>query len=115
MLTADAKGRRAEAVAVWWFRLHGYRILVRRFATPVGEIDLVVRRGELLAFVEVKRRPTADAALAALTPRQQARIARAAEWFLKGRPWLAHLPCRFDVLALTPWRWPSHVPDAWRL
>ena len=47
----------AERVAAWSLRLHGYRVLARRYRTPVGEIDLVVRRGSLLAFVEVKGRP----------------------------------------------------------
>lgn len=111
----DALGRRAERWACLFLRLRGYRILARRFATPVGEIDIVARRGGLLVFVEVKLRGTAGAALDAVGPRQQARIARAASLFLKRHPALAAADCRFDVLALSPWRWPRHVPDAWRL
>ncbi|MDX6751552.1 YraN family protein [Geminicoccaceae bacterium 1502E] len=111
----DAAGRRAERWAALYLRLMGWRILERRFATPVGEIDIVARRGDLLVFVEVKRRTTAEAALASVGPNQQARIARAASIFLQRRPALAGCACRFDVLALSPWRWPRHVPDAWRL
>ena len=64
----ERAGRLAEAAAAWHLRLHGYRILARRFATPVGEIDLVARRGGLLVFVEVKRRARVVDAVAALLP-----------------------------------------------
>ena len=78
-------GRRAESLAAWWLRLKGYRILAREFRVPVGEIDLIARRGTILAFVEVKARKTAEAAPDALQPRQQRRIARAAGAFLRWR------------------------------
>ena len=60
----ERAGRFAETLAAWLLRLRGYRILARRYATPVGEIDLVARRGELLVFVEVKRRAGRGDALA---------------------------------------------------
>ena len=69
----DRAGRLAEAAAAWHLRLRGYRILARRFATPVGEIDLVARRGGRLVFVEVKRRARVVDAVAALLPVQQER------------------------------------------
>jgi len=75
----ERAGRFAEAAAAWHLRLRGFRILARRFATPVGEIDLVAQRGNLLVFVEVKRRATVTDAVAALLPLQQTRIARAFE------------------------------------
>jgi putative endonuclease len=117
MRRADAEraGRAAEAVAAWLLRLKGFRILERRFATPVGEIDLVAARGRLLVFVEVKRRVELATASAAILPRQQQRVARAAEIFLQRRPAARDMHCRFDVIALAPWRWPLHVADAWRL
>jgi putative endonuclease len=111
----DRAGRAAEAVAAWLLRLKGFRILERRFATPVGEIDLVACRGRLLVFVEVKRRVELAAASEAILPRQQQRVARAAEIFLQRRPAARSMRCRFDVIALAPWRWPLHVTDAWRL
>ena len=77
----ERAGRLAESAAAWLLRLKGYRILARRYATPVGEIDLVARKGELVLFVEVKRRTHAATALEALLPRQQRRIARAAALF----------------------------------
>ena len=110
----ERAGRLAEAVAAWLLRLHGYRILARRYVTPVGEIDLVARRGDLVVFVEVKQRRSSDAALTALLPAQQSRIARAAGAFLQRRPQLASCALRFDLVAITPWRVPRHVQDVWR-
>jgi putative endonuclease len=108
-------GRLAESVAAWFLRLKGFRILARRFATPVGEIDLVASRGGLVVFVEVKRRSDLATASEAILPRQRQRIARAAEIFLQRRPDARTACCRFDVVAVAPWRWPLHVTDAWRL
>ena len=111
---AERRGRWAEAAAAAFLRLKGYRILARRFKTPVGEIDLVARRGRLLLFVEVKRRALAGAALESVQRRQQERIARAAGHFLQRQPRLAGLEQRFDVIAVAPWRWPLHLRDVWR-
>jgi putative endonuclease len=111
----ERAGRLAELVASWLLRAKGYRILARRYATPVGEIDLVARRGDLLLFVEVKHRPRAGTALEALLPRQQRRIARAAAFYLQQRPRLAAAcAARFDLVAVAPWRLPRHVADVWR-
>ena len=110
----ERAGRLAEAAVAWHLRLRGYRILARRFATPVGEIDLVARRGGLLVFVEVKRRARVVDAVAALLPVQQERIARAAGAFLQRRPELAACAVRFDLVAVAPWRLPRHVADVWR-
>ena len=110
----ERAGRFAELVAAWALRLRGYRILEQRYATPVGEIDLVARRGDLLLFVEVKHRPRPGVALEALLPRQQQRIARAASFYLQRRPRLAGCAVRFDLVAVAPWRLPRHVRDVWR-
>ncbi len=110
----ERAGRLAEALAAWLLRLKGYRILARRYATPVGEIDLVARRGDLLLFVEVKHRPRPAMALEALQARQQQRIARAAAFYLQRRPQLAGCAMRFDLVALAPWRLPRHLVDVWR-
>jgi putative endonuclease len=111
----EAWGRFAEALAAWSLRLRGYRIVARRFRTPLGEIDLVARRGRLLAFVEVKARGDLEQALVALSARQRQRTARAAELFLLRRPDLAGHTLRFDLVAVRPWRLPRHLVDAWRL
>jgi putative endonuclease len=89
-------------------------VLARRLRTPAGEIDIVARRGALVAFVEVKARGSTDAAAFALTEPQWRRIARAAELFVARRPALADCAIRFDAMLVTPRGWPTHVIDAWR-
>lgn len=111
---AERRGRHAERLAVWRLRLAGYRILARNFRTPVGEIDLIARRGKKLIFVEVKARLGHAAAAESISTRQRARIRRAAEAFLATRPELARLVCRFDAVLIAPWRLPLHVVSAWR-
>jgi len=76
---AEQRGQRAEVLAGIYLQLKGYRILERQFRSKAGEIDLIARRGRRIAFVERKARATQEQAAWAVTPRQQARIARAAE------------------------------------
>ena len=111
---AQIHGLRAESWAVWRLRLAGYRVLARNFRVPSGEIDLVVRRGKVVAFVEVKARAAYEAAAEAIQPYQQLRIRNAALAFLARRPDLAGLAMRFDVVLVTPGRLPRHLRDAWR-
>lgn len=107
-------GRQAEWTCAWMLRLKGYRILARRHKTPVGEIDLVARRGGTVAFVEVKARAELATAVASVGGTQRRRIVRAATAFLQARPGLAGLDCRFDVMLVRPWHLPVHLSDAWR-
>ncbi len=107
-------GRVAETLCAWHLRLRGYRILARGYRVPVGEIDIVARRGRTLAIIEVKARDTFATAAEALGPRQQRRIARAAAAFLKARPGCAGLDVRFDMMVVLPWKLPVHLTDAWR-
>jgi putative endonuclease len=76
---AEAQGRAGERWAAWYLRLKGWRILDRRVRTKAGEIDLVVRRGSIVAFVEVKARGTAAALDLAIDERRLRRVAAAAE------------------------------------
>jgi putative endonuclease len=110
----ERAGRRAETLAALVLRLKGFSILARRFACHAGEVDLIARRGDLVVFVEVKRRASVAGALEAVSRRQQERIARAASHFLQRQPRLAGLAQRFDVIAVVPWRWPLHLRDVWR-
>lgn len=107
-------GHLAESLSVWRLRLCGWRILARRFKAPGGEIDIIARRGRLLAMIEVKGRGELDSALESLTRRQRERIERAASIFLARNPKFATLSVRFDVMLVVPWRWPRHLADAWR-
>ena len=106
-------GRGAERLAAFWLRLKGYRIVATGYKTPVGEIDLIVKRGGVLAFVEVKVRPTRREAADAISPRQQDRIARAAGWFLNSRPDFAAMTCRFDAVLVVSRKLPIHIAAAW--
>jgi putative endonuclease len=110
----EAWGRVAETLAALSLRLRGYQVVARRFRTPLGEIDLIVRRGRLLAFVEVKARVDREQALTALLPRQRERTERCAELFLATHPRYRDYNMRFDVVAVRPWRLPHHLADAWR-
>ncbi len=112
---AYGRGRQAEALAAWWLRLKGYRIVARGFRVASGEIDLIARRGRVLVHVEVKARTSLEEAREALTPRQRRRIERAAAAFLQQHPGLAGLDQRFDVILLAPKRRPHHLENAWHI
>jgi putative endonuclease len=94
-LQAEKRGRQAERICAWWLRLKGRKILARRVRTPLGEIDLIARRGAMIAFVEVK-----------------ARVAAAAEIL-----WPTYMQpvddMRIDVMLLAPGRAPRHLTNVW--
>jgi putative endonuclease len=102
---AERGGRRAERLAAWWLRLHGWRILGMRVRTPVGEVDLVARRGRTLAFIEVKARATAAETGFALDEWRLRRVVRAAEALLR-RYMRDGDAVRIDAVFIAPWRRP---------
>ncbi|WP_174299250.1 YraN family protein [Caulobacter sp. S45] len=111
---ARTQGRTAEVVAAFWLMAHGYRILGFRMKLAGVEVDLAVRRRDVLAVVEVKRRRTLQAALEAVTPVQQARLRRAGSALAARSRAAGVVPSvRLDLLALAPGRLPQHVADAW--
>jgi len=109
---SERRGRFAETVAALYLNLKGYRTVARRFRSPLGEIDLVMQRGGMLVFVEVKARRTRDAAILAITPAARDRLIRAAESFLARHPQASGLTLRFDIVAILPRRLPQHIVDA---
>jgi putative endonuclease len=108
-VAAFRTGLSAETRAAAWLMAKGYRILAKRFRTPHGEIDLVVRKGNLLAFVEVKARASLDDAAWAVTPRQQQRIINAAQAWLMAHPEHAEFDMRFDAMLIAPRSLPRHL------
>src|ERR1700731_2403826 len=108
-VAAFRTGVSAEARAAAYLMAKGYRILAKRFRTPVGEIDLVARRRNLLVFVEVKARATLDEAAYAVTPRQQRRIVDAAQAWLMAHPEHAEFELRFDAMLIAPRHLPRHL------
>lgn len=109
---AEAAGRLAESATVGLLACKGYRLLARRLRTPMGELDLVVRRGRTVAFVEVKLRSSPIAGLEAIAPRSRRRIVAAAHWWLAANPQYVGYLLRFDVVVWVPWSWPRHLPNA---
>jgi len=105
---AERGGRRAERLAAWWLRLKGWRILAMRARTPVGEIDLIARRGRVLAFVEVKARATEAETALALDDYRLRRVVRAAEALLPHYMRKGDI-VRIDAMFVTPWRLPYHM------
>ncbi len=116
---AIRRGHSAERRAAFLLRLKGYAILARNWRPAknvgLGEIDIVARRGGTLVFVEVKARAAEDAAIRAIDPSQQQRIARAAAHFVKQRPVYRPFAMRYDAMVLESKRfWPKHLIDVWR-
>lgn len=105
-------GHHGEALAALFLRLKLYRILARRYKTPVGEIDLIASRFGTVVFVEVKARSRAATELQTLESINTSRIVRAAQYWQMRHPAAAAANCRFDVIFLAPGRWPRHVINA---
>ncbi|MDM7956738.1 YraN family protein [Blastomonas sp.] len=110
---AEASGRRAETLAAWWLRLKGWRILAMRVRTPFGEVDIVARRGRMVAFVEVKHRATARELDDAIDHHRLRRVSAAAE-ALMPRFVRAQDDARIDVILLAPRRLPRHLTHVWQ-
>ena len=109
---AEQRGRGAETLACWYLRLKGWRIFARRARVHGGEVDIVARRGRMLAFVEVKARATEDAAAFALDEWRLRRVVVAAER-LAPRYMRDGDDVRIDALFIVPGRWPRHMANIW--
>ena len=107
----EAKGRRGEALAAWYLRLKGWRIVAQRARTPRGEVDLVARRGKTLAFIEVKWRNSAAELDHAIDLYRLRRVVAAAEALAAryARPGDVQ---RIDVILVAPWTWPRVIENA---
>jgi len=105
-------GLSAESRAAAFLIAKGFRILARRWKTPVGEIDIVARRRHLLVFVEVKARERLDDAAWSVTDRQRARIVAAAEAWLAAHGADDIRDMRFDAMLVVPGRIPRHIVGA---
>jgi putative endonuclease len=96
----------AERRAAWWYRVRGWRILGANVWAGGNEVDLIVRRGRQLRFVEVKekRGPRYGEPHEAVTEEKQRRVLRAAETWLAAHPELDALAVGFDVVAVSEGR-----------
>ena len=110
---SEKSGRDGERRAALWLRAKGWRIVGERVKTPRGEIDLVARRGRMVAFVEVKWRRSAAELDLAIDAYRLRRVAAAAE-AIASRYVRSGDDQRIDVLLLAPGRLPRHIVNAWR-
>lgn len=110
---AERRGRQGETRAALWLQLKGWTILDRRRKSPLGEIDLIARRGGVVAFIEVKWRKSAAELAYAIDEFRLRRVAAAVEA-------VAHEyvrdgdDLRIDVILLAPGRLPDHIVNAWQ-
>jgi len=95
------QGRRGEWIACWWLRLRGYRLIARRWRSPFGEIDLIMRKGAMLIFVEVKWRQ-AIFDTSTVSPHQQKRILNATTLFISKHPTFSRNNYRIDIIVIRP-------------
>src|SRR4051812_47570333 len=94
----DSLGARGENVAAKHLRNQGYKIIIRNYRTPVGEIDIIARDGKTLVFCEVKTRVDDETQPEAqVNQTKQHQITKAAKMYLSrfGTP---QPPARFDVV-----------------
>lgn len=110
-------GRIAEFMACAYLQAKGYSIVKRNFitgrGTTAGEVDIIASRGNLLAFVEVKKRSNLDKAAYAILPAQQQRIIRGAQSFLQKNPQYETFDLRFDALLISFPCSLRHIENAW--
>ena len=96
-------GAFGEELVAGWYERSGFVIADRNWRTNRGELDLVVAKGPLLVFCEVKTRSSAayGAAAEAVTPRKQMRVRLLAMRWLEAHPAIHPSEVRFDVAAIT--------------
>jgi len=97
-------GRHWEKTAESYLRGQGLKLLQRNFSSRFGEIDLIMRDGQTVVFIEVKYRKSNrhGSGADAVTFHKQGRISRTAAWYLAKNPHRAESVCRFDVISINP-------------
>jgi len=111
--TSYQKGLWAEAACRASLLLRGYAVIARRYRSTYGEIDLIAKRGRVLAIIEVKQRASLAQAAEVIFPRQRERLLRAATSFVAQHAEFRSCDIRFDAMLVAPWRWPRHICNAW--
>ncbi|MBL0371837.1 YraN family protein [Rhizobium sp. KVB221] len=109
---AHQRGYVSEYFAAFWLLAKGYRIVAMRYRAKSGEIDIIARKGQLIAFVEVKARRTTEDAVFAVSHDAQRRITNASLAWLARQPDAALLSLRYDIIAVRPWKLPVHFANA---
>jgi putative endonuclease len=110
---AERSGRDGETRAALWLRAKGWQVLDRRVKTAAGEIDLMAKRGRLVAFIEVKWRQQREELDHAIDQHRLARVAAATE-AVAHRYAKEGEDIRVDVILLAPGAFPRHIANAWQ-
>jgi putative endonuclease len=106
---AERKGHKGETLAAVFLMLKGYRIIARRYKTKLGEVDIIARKRDVVAMVEVKARTTLLEAMDAVDYSTMHRIEAAGDLWLSKQRDFARLNIRYDLIAILPRKWPVHV------
>jgi putative endonuclease len=109
---AERRGRAAEFVAAVFMVMKGYRPLAWRLKTSRGEIDLIMKSGRSIVFIEVKTRAEIDPALASVTRFKAQRMLDAARFWISHNTADLDADYRFDILVLSAYHWPRHIENA---
>ncbi len=108
---AERKGHKGETFAAILLMLKGYRIVARRYKTKLGEVDIIARRRNIVALVEVKARNSLLEAMDAVDTTTMRRIEAAGDlWLTKQRDY-ARINIRYDLIAVLPGKLPVHVQN----
>jgi putative endonuclease len=110
---AERKGRSAELLAALFLMCKGYRPIAWRTKTPRGELDLIMRHGGSIVFVEVKTRTDIDTGLFSVTTYKAKRIVDAANMWIGRHTRHIDANYRFDILIVTAYHWPRHIKNAY--
>jgi len=106
-------GKKGERKARWYLRLHGWKILEKNFKSPFGEIDIIARKRDTVAFIEVKTRLTDifGAPSQAVTRQRQQRYIMGAKYYFANRE--INCTVRFDIIEIFRGRL-NHIENAFR-
>ena len=111
---AEKWGKTAELLAGAYLMLKGYKPQGYRIKTPVGELDLIMKKNKTLAFIEVKARKKTPYLLDSISEKQKRRILKSAAYWLSKRPDLAQNTLRFDVVLVSKWIHIKHIQNAFQ-
>jgi putative endonuclease len=111
--SAERKGRSAELLAALFLMCKGYRPIAWRAKTPRGELDLIMRYGGNIVFVEVKTRADINAGLFSVTTHKARRTVDAARVWIGRNLHQLDANYRFDILIVAAYHWPRHIENAY--
>lgn len=103
----------SEYVIILWLRIKGYRILMHRYKTHVGEIDIIAMDGRYVVFIEVKFRKNLTDAQFCLKDSQVLRIENTSQVFLASYPQFFQNPIRYDLCVISFFSF-RHIHNAWQ-